>query len=167
MKHVHKVPESCLRRCIENVSEVDVDSIDLHVLSVGFMRYKMHFLHVMLTLLTCLPPRRGGAQTTGSCDRSLEIHRQTKTTSRCKQWWEYGNGSTAWYIDGWGRFQKDLYQGEEKKGRHPPASLRYMVADFILRQDAGRVMLGTMMMIAFNTIKSSLVPLIEGLCVQI
>jgi len=23
-------------------------------------------------------------------------------------------------------FQKDLYQGEEKKGRHPPASLRYM-----------------------------------------
>ena len=23
-------------------------------------------------------------------------------------------------------FQKDLYQGEEKKGRHPTASLRYM-----------------------------------------
>jgi len=23
-------------------------------------------------------------------------------------------------------FKKDLYQGEEKKGRHPPAFLRYM-----------------------------------------
>jgi len=34
-----------------------------------------------------------------------------------------------------------LYQGEEKKGRHPPAFLRYM-GDFMLRQDAGRFMLG-------------------------
>jgi len=29
-------------------------------------------------------------------------------------------------MDGCGGFQKGLYQGEEKKGRHPPASLRYM-----------------------------------------
>jgi len=29
-------------------------------------------------------------------------------------------------MDGWGGFQKDLYQGEEKKERHPPAFLRYM-----------------------------------------
>jgi len=29
-------------------------------------------------------------------------------------------------MDGGGGFQKDLYQGEEKKGRHPPAFLRYM-----------------------------------------
>ena len=28
--------------------------------------------------------------------------------------------------DEWGGFQKDLYQGEEKKGRHPPAFLRHM-----------------------------------------
>jgi len=31
------------------------------------------------------------------------------------------NGSTAWYRDGGGEFQKDLYQGEDKKRRHPPA----------------------------------------------
>ena len=35
-----------LRYCIEGVSEVDVDSIDSLPLSVGFMRDKMHFLHV-------------------------------------------------------------------------------------------------------------------------
>ena len=35
MKHVHHVPESCLRHCIEGVSEVDVDSIDSLSLSVG------------------------------------------------------------------------------------------------------------------------------------
>jgi len=29
-------------------------------------------------------------------------------------------------MDGCGEFQKDLYPGKEKKGRHPPASLRYM-----------------------------------------
>jgi len=47
-------------------------------------------------------------------------------TSRCKLWPEYGNGSTAWYMDGWGEFQKELYQGEGKKGRHPPVFLRHM-----------------------------------------
>jgi len=31
-------------------------------------------------------------------------------------------------MDGWGGFQKDLYQGEEQKGRHPPASLRCMAS---------------------------------------
>ena len=34
---------------------------------------------------------------------------------------------------------KDLYQGEGKKGRQPPAVLR---ADFTLKQDAGMFMLG-------------------------
>ena len=29
-------------------------------------------------------------------------------------------------IDGWGEFQKDLYQGAGKKGRHPPALLQHM-----------------------------------------
>jgi len=29
-------------------------------------------------------------------------------------------------MDGGGGFQKDLYQGEGKKRRHPPAFLRYM-----------------------------------------
>ena len=73
--------------------------------------------------------RRGGVQAPGSCDRSLETNqqtKQTKTTSRCKIWPEYGNGSTAWYLDGWGEFQKDLYQAERKRGRHPPAFLRHM-----------------------------------------
>ena len=37
-----------------------------------------------------------------------------------------GIGFTAWYMDGRGGFQKDVYQGEGKKGRHPTASLRYM-----------------------------------------
>jgi len=46
MKHVHHVPESCLRHCIEGLSEAEVDSIDSLSLSVGFMRDKMHFLHV-------------------------------------------------------------------------------------------------------------------------
>jgi len=41
-------------------------------------------------------------------------------------WSKYGNGSTAWYKNGRGEFQKDLYQGEGKRGRHPPAFLRYM-----------------------------------------
>ena len=36
------------------------------------------------------------------------------------------NGSTACYMDGRGGLQKDLFQGEEKQGRHPPSSLRYM-----------------------------------------
>ena len=63
---------------------------------------------------------------TGSFDRSLETDQQTKMTSRCKLWSEYGNSSTAWYLDGLEGFQKDLYQGEEKKGRHPPAFLWHM-----------------------------------------
>ena len=46
MKHGHHVPESCLRHCIEGISEVDVDVIDLLYLSVGFMRDKMYFLYV-------------------------------------------------------------------------------------------------------------------------
>jgi len=29
-------------------------------------------------------------------------------------------------MDGYGEFQASLYQGEEKKGRHPPAFLRHM-----------------------------------------
>jgi len=29
-------------------------------------------------------------------------------------------------MNGLGESQKDLYQGEEKKGRHPLASVRYM-----------------------------------------
>jgi len=29
-------------------------------------------------------------------------------------------------MDGWGGFQKDLYQGEEKQGKHPPAFPWYM-----------------------------------------
>ena len=29
-------------------------------------------------------------------------------------------------MDGWGGFQKDMYQGEDKKGRYPPDSLLYM-----------------------------------------
>jgi len=56
----------------------------------------------------------------------LETDQKIKTTSRCKLWSAYGNGSTAWYMDGWGGFQEDLYQGEEQKGRHTPAFLRYM-----------------------------------------
>jgi len=49
-----------------------------------------------------------------------------KTTSRCKLSPEYGNCFTTWYMDGWREIQKDLYQGEGKKGRHPPAFLRHM-----------------------------------------
>jgi len=49
-------------------------------------------------------------------------------------------------MDGCGEFQKDLYQGEGKRGRYPPAFLSHIirtwVADFMLRQDAGRFMLG-------------------------
>ena len=69
---------------------------------------------------------RRGAQAPGSCDKSLdsETNQQTKTTSQCKVWPEYG--STAWYMDRWGEFEKDLYQGAGEKGRHPPAFLRYM-----------------------------------------
>jgi len=37
----------------------------------------------------------------------------------------------------------------------------------VYRNNAGRLGSGLMMMIAFITIKSSLVPLIEGLCAQI
>ena len=75
--------------------------------------------------------RRGSAEEEvrkhrDSCNRSLGTNQQTKTTNRCKLWSEYGNGFTAWYMDGWGGSQKDFYQGEENKGRHPPASVRYM-----------------------------------------
>ena len=49
---------------------------------------------------------------------NLETNQQTKTTNQCKLWPEYGNSSTAWYMDGWGEFQKDLNQGDEKKGRN-------------------------------------------------
>ena len=35
-----------MRHCIEGVSEVDIDSIDSLSLSVGFMRDKVHFVHV-------------------------------------------------------------------------------------------------------------------------
>jgi len=41
-----------------------------------------------------------------------------------------GNGSMAWYMDGCGEFQKDLYQGEGKRGRYPPAFLRHMGSGF-------------------------------------
>jgi len=47
-------------------------------------------------------------------------------TTQCKLLSEYGKGSTALYMDGYGEFQASLYQGEEKKGRHPPAFLRHM-----------------------------------------
>jgi len=39
--------------------------------------------------------------------------------------------------------------------------------DWVLREERGRVIRPLMMMIALITIKSSLVPLIEGLCAQI
>jgi len=39
-------------------------------------------------------------------------------------------------------FQKDLYQGEGKKGDIHQPFYGTWVADFILRQDAGRFMLG-------------------------
>ena len=42
MKYIHHVPESCLRHCIQGVSEVEVDSID----SLGFMYDEVHFLYV-------------------------------------------------------------------------------------------------------------------------
>ena len=58
--------------------------------------------------------------------RSLETNQQTKTTSRCKLWPKHGNGSMALYMDGWREFQKDLCQGEGKKGRHPPAFVWHM-----------------------------------------
>ena len=52
----------------------------------------------------------------------------------------------TWYMDGCGEFQKGLYQGEGKRGRHPPSFLRHIVrtwvADFMLRQNAGKFMLG-------------------------
>jgi len=38
--------ESCVRYCIDGVSEDDVDSIDSFPLSVGFMYDEMRFLHV-------------------------------------------------------------------------------------------------------------------------
>ena len=56
MKHAHHVPESCLRHCIEGISEVDIDSIDSLSLSVGFMRDKIHFLHVDVDTSTLLAP---------------------------------------------------------------------------------------------------------------
>ena len=56
MKHVYHVPESCLRHCIEGVSEVDVDLIGLLSLSVGSMRDKMHFLHVDVETSTLPAP---------------------------------------------------------------------------------------------------------------
>ena len=56
MKHVLHVPESCLRHCIEGISEVEVDSIDSLSLSVGFMRDKMIFLHVDVDTLTLPAP---------------------------------------------------------------------------------------------------------------
>jgi len=70
--------------------------------------------------------RREGAQASESCDRSLEINQQTKTTSRCKQWSKDGNGSTTWYMDGWREIEKDLYQEKRKKGKHPPIFLQHM-----------------------------------------
>jgi len=56
MKHVHQLPGSCLRHCIEGVFKVDVDSIDLLSLSVGFMRDKMHFLQVDVDTSTLPAP---------------------------------------------------------------------------------------------------------------
>jgi len=52
MKQVYHVPESWLRHCIEDVSEADFDLLDSLSLSVGFMREKMHFLHVHVDTLT-------------------------------------------------------------------------------------------------------------------
>jgi len=40
------MPGSCLRHCTEGVAEVEVNWIFSLFLSVGFMRDKMHFLHV-------------------------------------------------------------------------------------------------------------------------
>jgi len=37
---------------------------------------------------------------TAAEERSLETDQKTKTTSQCKLWSEYGNGSTALYING-------------------------------------------------------------------
>jgi len=72
-----------------------------------------------------------------SCARSLQINQQTRTTSRCKLQSEYGNSSSAWYMDGWGGFQKELYQGEIKRGgTHQPLYSTW-VWGFMLRQDAG------------------------------
>jgi len=51
-----ELPESCLRHCILGVSEVIVDSIDSRSLSAGFMRDKMHFLHIDIDTSTLLAP---------------------------------------------------------------------------------------------------------------
>jgi len=67
----------------------------------------------------------------------------------------------AWMDDRWSKIQKDLYQREGQNGGIHHSLYGAWVADFMLRQDA------KMMMIAFITIKSSLVPSIEGLCAQI
>jgi len=68
---------------------------------------------------------------------SLETNQQTKTTSWCKLWSEYVNSSPAWYMHGWGEFQKDWYQGEGKRGGTHQPFYSTCVADFMLRQDAG------------------------------
>jgi len=55
-KHIHDVPKSCLRHCIEGISEVVADSIDLLSLSMGFMRDEMHFWHVNIFTSTLPAP---------------------------------------------------------------------------------------------------------------
>ena len=81
--------------------------VDVSVLTIPFCGCVKKYIYMATDTLSQAP---------GSFDRSLETDQQTKTTSRCKLWSECGNGSTAWYVDGWGGCQKDLYQGEEKKG---------------------------------------------------
>jgi len=39
MKHIRHVPESCLRHCIEGVSNVNVDLVDSLFLFVSFIRF--------------------------------------------------------------------------------------------------------------------------------
>jgi len=39
MKHICHVPESCLRHCIEGVSNVNVDLVDSLFLFVSFIRF--------------------------------------------------------------------------------------------------------------------------------
>jgi len=69
--------------------------------------------------------RRGGAQTPVSCDRSLEkisqLRRRVDVSYDPSMATALQHGT--WMDE---EVQKDLHQGQEKKGRHPPASLRYM-----------------------------------------
>ena len=56
MKHFHHVSQSCLRRCIEGISEVDVGLIDSPILSVVCMPVKMYLFHVHVDTLNLPSP---------------------------------------------------------------------------------------------------------------